>query len=264
MGNRYQTLDQFLYNPFGMHNDNTRKAKEYDLLYEKEKNNIKLVAYTNVEDSYFFHVKIPSKSQKADNVYYDVIIRFFTDNPELKKSTHIRDYYIQFFSNSPGFIYNYAVLYKKYGYLIEFLYNKLDPDYFDKLPENKQNKMDLSFDKSIYFACRYLSEKRFRVLNKIGIGIGRKLNPDRFFKEIDDFKTVTLNAELRNLAKMSLKDLDNDLSKLNNEKRINDKHRKQSTRSTNDHHVEKIVAKKSTSTHRSIVRKSARKSTRKT
>lgn len=263
-GNKYQTLDQFLFNPFGLNNNNVTKARQFDVLYDKEKNKIKLIGYTIVDDSYFFHVKIPSKSQKSDNVYHDVVIRFFTDDPEISKSSDIRSYYIQFFSNSPGFIYKYAVLYKKYDYLIKFLYDKLDPDYFDKLPKNVENEMDLSFDKSIYFACKYLSEKRFRVLNKIGIGIGKKIKPDVFFKGISDFKTVTFNTELRNLSKSSLKELEKELSKHNDEKRKNDVHRKQPTKSvSNGHRVEKITSKKSTTSHRSIVRKGARKSTRK-
>lgn len=261
---RYQTLDQFLFDPFGMHNSNTTKARELDILYQNERYKIKLVAYTTVEDSYFFHVKIPSKSQKSDNVYHDVVIRFFTDNPESLSSSHIRDYYIQFFSNSPGFIYKYAVLYKKYDYLIEFLYDKLDPEYFDKLPKNMESEMDLSFDKSIYFACKYLSERRFRVLNKTGISIGRKLKPDVFFKGITDFKTVTLTNELRNLSKSSLKKVEKELNDYNAEKRKNDIHRINPVKSTvKNHRVEKIAAKKSTTTNRSIVRKGARKSTRK-
>ena len=260
---KYQTLDQFLFNPFGLFNGNIPKARELDVLYEQERRDIKLVAYTIVEDSYFFHVKIPSKSQKSDNVYHDVVIRFFTDNQEALNSNHIRDYYIQFFSNSPGFIYKYAVLYKKYDYLIKFLYDKLDPEYFDKLPKNMEKEMDLSFDKSIYFACRYLSERRFRVLNKVGISIGKKLKPDVFFKGITDFKTVTLNTELRNLSKSSLKELERELQKHNEEKRKNDVHRKHPTKtSLNDHRIEKITAKKSTTNHRSIVRKGARKSTK--
>lgn len=265
MGN-YQTLEQFLFNPFGMHNSNIPKAREFDILYEKERSSIKLVGYTVVEDSYFFHVKIPSKSQKNDKVYHDVVIRFFTDNPESLNSNHIRDYYIQFFSNSPGFIYKYAVLYKKYDYLIKFLYDKLDPEYFDKLPKNMESESDLSFDKSIYFACKYLSEKKFRVLNKVGISIGRKIEPNAFFKGISDFKTVTLNTELRQLSKSSLKDLDKELSKHNEEKRRNDVHRKYPNRSTvlgQGKRVEKIKSKKSTSHVTSIVRKAARKSTRK-
>ena len=30
---KYQTLDQFLFNPFGMHNSNITKARQLDVLY---------------------------------------------------------------------------------------------------------------------------------------------------------------------------------------------------------------------------------------
>ena len=130
---KYQTLSEFLQSPFGSGADQNKLIK-YNAMYNSNINKIVLNAYTKIEDSYYFHVKVPSESQKSGNVQYDVVIRFFTDNADALASSHLRNYYIQFFSNSPGFIYNYAVLYKNNGFLIDSLYTKLDPRYFDKLP----------------------------------------------------------------------------------------------------------------------------------
>ena len=186
---KYQTISEFVFMPFGNYTSQS-KLEKYKALYLTNNSKIILNAYTKIEDSYYFHVKVPSESQKDGNVYYDVVIRFFTDKPAVKSSSHLRDYYIQFFSNSPGFIYNYAVLYKNNGFLIDFLYTKMDPRYFDKLPIKTNKNLELSYDKSIYFTCRFLNEKKFKVLNKVGITLGKKLPPDKFFKEIKDFQSI--------------------------------------------------------------------------
>lgn len=208
----YQTLDEFLREPFGdTTSKNNQKVMDYERRYVQNEQKIILNAHTVVDDSYFFHVKIPSESKKSHGVYYDVVIRFFTTNKSSLASSSIRDYWIQFFSNSPGFIYTYAVLYKQHGYLIDFLYEKLDPRYFDKLPEATNKNMELSFDKSIYFACRFLSERKFRVLNKIGIALGKRLSPTEFFKEIKDFQTVKFEGEIQTLEAQSMRKLKKEL-----------------------------------------------------
>ena len=85
------------------------------------------------------------------------------------KENTLKNYYVQFFSNSPSFIYKYAVLYKRNGALIENLYDKLNPEYADTLPETTNKTLEVSFDKSIYFTVRFLLDYRFSYLNKIGM-----------------------------------------------------------------------------------------------
>lgn len=267
----YQTISEFLYAPFGTVTNQSKLGK-YRTLYNVNKDKIILNAYTKIDDAYYFHVKVPSESQKDGNVYYDVVIRFFTDKKEALLSSHIRDYYIQFFSNSPGFIYNYAVLYKNNGYLIDSLYTKLDPRYFDKLPTKTNVKLELSFDKSIYFTCNFLNEKKFKVLNKFGIAFGKKLPPNKFFGEIKEFQSIKNENELLNFERKSLKDLAKSLDKeKSNDTRsnpqTNDSHRKTATMSTmkdsKNHIIPKKSATNSTAVVKSIIRKTAGKSTRK-
>jgi hypothetical protein len=268
----YQTISEFLRAPFGVMASQAKLSK-YNTMYKENTSKIILNAYTKIDDAYYFHVKIPSESQKDGKVHYDVVIRFFTDRADVSISSHLRDYYIQFFSNSPGFIYNYAILYKNNGFLIDSLYTKLDPRYFDKLPQKKNPKMELSYDKSIYFTCRFLNEKKFKVLNKVGIVFGKKMNPTEFFKEIKDFQSVKIESELLTLEKRSLKNLSKSLEKdnLKDQTKVNpstDIHRKNPTTSTmkekHDPRIVKKTAMNTTSLVKSIVRKTARKSTRKT
>ncbi len=266
----YQTISEFLHSPFGKTDVQSKLAK-YNSMYMANNSKIILNAYTKIDEGYYFHVKVPSESQKDGNVYYDVVIRFFTDKRDALISSHIRDYYIQFFSNSPGFIYNYAVLYKNNGYLIDSLYTKLDPRYFDKLPSKTNSNLELSYDKSIYFACRFLNEKKFKVLNKFGIALGKKLSPDKFFKEIKDFQSVKIENELLTLEKKSLKDLSKtfDKAKANEYKSNNEKSifKKTASNSTMTEKRNPIIPKKTaitaTSKNKSVIKKTAGKSTRK-
>ena len=257
---KYQTISEFLFMPFGDRASQTKLAK-YKELYLANDSKIILNAHTKIEDSYYFHVKIPSVSQKDANVYYDVVIRFFTDNPAAKVSSNLRDYYIQFFSNSPGFIYNYAVLYRKEGFLIESLYTKMDPRYFDKLPIKANKTLELSYDKSIYFTCRFLYDKKFTVLNKFGAALGKKLSPDKFFDEIKDFQSIQIENTLLNMEKKSSKDITKTFNSSSN--KPVDSHRKVASNSTmkSNQGVVRKTATNSTSTTKSVVRKTASKST---
>lgn len=241
MGTKYQTLYQFMRKPFG-NTDSTsmEKAYKYEQRYKEYilQNKIRVEGYTQVEDSYYIHIKVPSESKSKDNTKYeyDVVIRFFTTNPDVKKQLSLRAYYIQFFSNSPGFMYRYAALYKKNGYLIDILYDKLDPEYKDVLPEKTNSNMNISFDSTIYFACRYLSEYTFRLLNKVGIIMQKKKTPEKFLADISDFKSAKFDAELLNLEKQLKKEIgkqtSSNKSERNSNRRSNDSHIKKASNST--------------------------------
>lgn len=202
MATKYQTLSGFLASPF-KEGRNLERDTTYDTKYRSfvSTNKIKVFAMCNIEDSYYIHIKVPSESQKEGKYEYDVVIRFFTDNPEVQAQETLRNYYVQFFSNSPSFMYQYAYLYNKEGFLIETLYNKLDADYIDVPPEKTNADMKKSYDKSIYFACRFLSEQKFRYLNKKGHLLSKKVNDDKFFANISDFKSIKLDQALMNEEK---------------------------------------------------------------
>ena len=204
---KYQTLSEFLQAPFG---NKLPIINEYDKPYQelRSRQKIAVTGYTKIDDSYYIHIEIGSTTNKE--IGYDVVIQFFTTDPSVKRERSLHNYQIQFFSNSPSFIYKYAALYKLNGYLIDALYNKMDPDYMDQLPEKSNPKMELMWDKSIYYACKFIYEHKYSLLWKTGIILNKQIKPEKFFNDIQGFNDIKDKTELINLQKSLQKELSMD------------------------------------------------------
>ena len=187
---KYQTLNEFILSPFGG-SGNLSRDQKYDMMYQNyvKSNSIYIKSYTTIEDSWYILIRVPSESQKG-LIEYDVVLRFFPETPDIATETHLRNYKIQFFSNSPSFVYHYAYLYYTNGFLISNLYNKSDIQTISKPPTTTNKDMTISYDKSIYFACRYLTSKQFGKLDKGG-SMGTKMPSDKFFGEISSFNDMS-------------------------------------------------------------------------
>lgn len=210
----FQTLEEFLTAPFGKQNISDKS--KFESMYTKLKSSIKIIGYMTTEDKYFIHISIPSETNSSKA--YDVIIMFFTANPAVKKQLSLRNYFVSFFSNSPSFIFQYASLYKQYGCLIDVLFDKLDKDYSEVTPKNPK---DLSYDKSIYCACRYLLDDKLISLSKMGILTKHKKSPDNFFKDIKSFSDIKITNDLSNFEKKIDKELDKNKSNNHKKPKIN-------------------------------------------
>lgn len=200
----YQTIGEFLNSPFGT--KDRGKADEYDKSYKEmvQKKTIYCENYTELDDTYLIHVKIPSESKPG--LWYDVVIQFFTDDETTKKSLNLANYYIQFYSNSPSFIYQYAALYRLYGYLIDSLYDKTDDEYSIILPEKANPNMKMSYDKSIYIACKYLYDNKFTYLRKTGIHVIKKVKWNAFMRSIKEYALAKADSDLYSLEKEAKKE----------------------------------------------------------
>jgi hypothetical protein len=201
----FQTIEQFLAAPFGKEEV---KSNEYEDKYQNLMRNkrIQMVAHTQIDDDYLLHLSVGSDTNLKDS--YDVVLLFFTDNEELKKERTFRNYYVKFFSNSPSFIYQYAALYKQNGFLIDMLYEKMDQEYADKLPEQTNQSHKMSYDKSIYSACRFLIDQKINAFSKFVQGFMKK-KPDEFFREIRDFQDIKMTSEIRSMDRKINKELEN-------------------------------------------------------
>lgn len=218
-----QTLRQFIDNPFGIpENRKTNKTKQmtYESRYlqYKKNNKIKVESTLIFEDNYFIHLKVPSESQKGE-MTYDVVVQFFTTSEKRKADLTLDKYYVQFFSNSPGFVYKYASLYKLQGYLIESLYDKFQPGALETLPDNVNSNYELYYDSSIYYACRYLIDNKIRTLGKLNIKIFKSKRPQQFFEDIQDIESMDIVRATNNFEASLRKEIQKD-TKLSQDQEI--------------------------------------------
>lgn len=206
----FQTLEGFLMAPFG---EPEVRSNTFERSYQsvsKSKAGIFIEAITTIEDNYLLHIKVKSESSSR---YYDVVLLFFTDDEKIKKDISFRNYYTKFFSNSPSFIYQYAVLYKEQGVLIDMLYDKMDQNYADVKPTKTNPTNKVSYDKSIYMACRFMLSHKISAFSKAGFFARVKKNPDKFFAGIRGFEDIKLETEIHQLDKRVDKELEKATSK---------------------------------------------------
>lgn len=245
----FQTLHEFIENPFGI-SDN-KKNEKYEKIYQemKKKKTFKIEGYTSIDDNYFIHVIVPSDSNP--NQCYDVVVLFFTDETVVKKRTTFSNYYVKFFSNSPSFIYRYAYLYKQNGFLIDFLFDKLDQNFINQAPTKTNANFDLFYDKSIFCASRLLIDDEAVALSKLGIILKHKKSKDKFFRDIKSFENIKMSSELQNIDKKINKELEE------NKKQIKSPKIKNQNRSIN-----KVRAKSNTLSNgkQSVIRRVNKKS----
>ena len=252
MRSKYQTLNQFVLSPF-YDNSSMEKDLKYATRYQQYVSNksIYVKAACEIEGSWYYHIKVPSEASTG-KMEYDVVIRFFTDKEFIKMEPHLRNYYIQFFSNSPGFIYKYAYVYNQRGYLISHLADKVSPEALTTPPDKTNINQALSYDSTIYFACRFLSKFRLTKIAEFGV---RKVNSNKFFSEISDFNSIRIENDIINEEKKLQKELKNS-NKTDNTSNKNNKRgdiskfkpkNKGITKITPKSKKPKIVAKNSTS-----------------
>ena len=121
---------------------------------------IDMKVYINKNEVYY-HLIIPSESEFKENTY-DIVLKFKPRNQTDLDDKSYRQYDMEFFSNCPSFTYTYAYVAKLNGYLIPELMNKYEEIVLKNPPVSRNPGLLFSYEKSIYYACLYItSEKQF-------------------------------------------------------------------------------------------------------
>ena len=153
------TFGQYIENPMGKANAvfaarDAYKAEymeKFDAIYMREAGKIdRYLYYDKAHDAYFAHFKMPSETVKG--FYYDVVIRFYTNDNAERVNSSLRNYEVQFFSNDPAFIYTYLYVFRKLKMLIDDLTNKCPRASLTQAPEQRNAYEVPGYVKSIYFA----------------------------------------------------------------------------------------------------------------
>lgn len=192
-----QTLEEFINKPFGTKNE--QKHLKYMAKYNKyiSENKIRVEGTLFFEENFFIHFKVPSESN--NKIYdYDVVIQFSPPSDEsIKLSTSIRYYHVNFFSNSPGFVYKYCYLYNKNGMLIEPLYDKYSPKAIIEPPRKTNSEKELFYDSSIFYAAKYMIDRRLYMMLKLYIKNFKKKSFSDFFSAINNTEVEMARRDIK-------------------------------------------------------------------
>lgn len=155
-----QTLKGFLDNPIGkgtsilpnrdlILNDFKRRHKS---MLDKGKKFEVNVYHNEVTDNYYFHVKVPSETDRVND--YDVVLQLSPTkiSTGIIKPPLIDKYEVRFFSNSPSFVYTYAHIMYSNDMMVKFLAKKYSRIVLKKEPVVKNPTGVILYEKSITFA----------------------------------------------------------------------------------------------------------------
>lgn len=162
------TLEQYIKNPMGKNNAVMSAAlretikKQYDikfhnvLLRENGKIDYRLYKDTT-NNAYYIHIKVPSET--CEDFYYDVVMKFFSDETLKENGRHLQKYYVQFYSNDPAFVYTYAHTFMVNDLFVKELLPKMSKEAISNRAVEKNPQDINSYSKILYFGITFMLER---------------------------------------------------------------------------------------------------------
>lgn len=184
-------IQNYLINPMGkgssvMMLSNARKEldNQYVELYIKMS-----VKWYILDDKYYIaHVKVPSKSR--ERLWYDVLLEFDIDTMRDTSSSTINNANVRVFSNCPSFAYTYANVFNQNKDLIDWTRNKYPRDIITKKPEIRNPYEITSYERSLYFAIKYILSNGRNYKAKIDNNVFRKQNYLQIYNQIKSLDEI--------------------------------------------------------------------------
>lgn len=149
------TIIQYLSNPTGKGSsiiNNTEIKNSLNTQFDIIRDRIKYIWYVR-SNFYICHIMIPSKS--LNELRYDVILEFNMDSTD-NNDNSINNAVMKVFSNCPSFVFTYAYAFNKQNSLCDWLKNKYNKKVLDKEPVERNRYNIISYEKSIYLACKFI------------------------------------------------------------------------------------------------------------
>ncbi len=161
------TFDEYITNPMGKNNavlslavrETMRKmyTTKFNNVLLRENGKIDYFMYKGSGATYYIHIKIPSEVVR--NFYYDVVIKFIGDNKQVGSFTKLDQYQVQFYSNDPAFVFNFAYVFKKNNLFIKELSPKMARKALTTAAKEKNPDNQVGYVKSLYFAYLFMKQK---------------------------------------------------------------------------------------------------------
>lgn len=178
---------------------------QYDRLYPK----MSIIWYKINNSGYIAHIKVPSNS--VDNLFYDVLIEFTIESIENGTSIAFGDEPVKVFSNCPSFTFTYAYVFNKNNELIDWCRSKYSKEIIIKEPEKRNPYKIINYEKSLYFAIKFLTTGGRNYRSKIKT---QALNITNYSKIYNQIKSSDKILEEYSSKKTEVKSK-NDITKKN-------------------------------------------------
>ncbi len=168
--------------------------KRLEKLIKEKKINVNV--FTTKKMVIYFLFTIGSESER-DNTY-DILLEFNPDAILESMALSLANYDLRFFSNCPSFVYTFANTFYKKDLLIsgtEKLYSSI---VLNQEAEIKNPNNIVNFEKSIYFACKYL-ELNPEMLLKPFLGLkAQMLSKEAIIYKLRKFSTIDIEITKEN------------------------------------------------------------------
>lgn len=192
------TLQEYLTNPLGKGDSSlpgreliiqSLTGKYYELDRKKGKLIKEMVYHDPTNGDFYIHLIMPSETER-DNTY-DVVVRLF-DNSH--KELSLSKYDVQFFTNTPSYVYTFAYVYHEYGLSIQFLESKNGNKAVTKPPIVRNQFEVVSYDKYLFFAAKYIQDSR--MLNRALLTArAHKFSKNALLKKVRTNKQIMVEYE---------------------------------------------------------------------
>lgn len=147
--------------------------------------------YDKKHNTYYCHIKIPSET--VPKFYYDVVFRFYTDENVSDAGRSLDLYNVQFYSNDPAFVFNYAHAFITNELFIDDLKPKMSREAVKKDAKEKNPQNLTGYVKAIYFAYLYMRDHGY--FNTSAHVNDKKYNKRDLLREVKDADTVVENRQ---------------------------------------------------------------------
>lgn len=116
------------------------------------------IPFMDINGVLLYRVKVPSEDYRHNKIVYDVFIQIEAERPDAKIKPSLRE--IRVYSNCPSFIFTYAYVFNKLDRIIPTFKDKIPQKALTDAPKIRNPVETLGFEKSIYYACRYLLDNQ--------------------------------------------------------------------------------------------------------
>lgn len=197
------TLEQYILNPMGKNNAvlnaTAREAirasytQKFNAILLREKGRINYRLYKDTKNNrYYAHIKIPSET--VENFYYDTVLEFYTNEDVEEAGKNLFKYFVNFYSNDPAFVYNYAYVFEKNKMFITQLRSKMSKVAITTAAKEKNPSNQVGYVKSIYFAYLMMQNKSLNKIDRFN-GEAIELDINYLISQVTDADTKISERE---------------------------------------------------------------------